>query len=162
MSDLASYVGASYVGEMKEGRFHGKGTFTYPNGVVYEGDFDNGTFHGSGRLVFVETGAVYTARWEAGVEVEGSGEYRFKDSLVGPTTPGAVGWEYLTPSDRRFWHERTSGVIRPGEAVSKHNESDSGLAHHPHAAEHHTHATGPPHAHPPPSAHHPTAVAVKH
>ncbi len=128
MSDLASYVGASYAGEVKEGRYHGKGKFTYPNGVVYEGDFDNGMCHGNGRLIFVETGAVYTAKWIAGVEVDGSGEYKFKDALVGPTTLGAVGWNYLTPGDRRFWHERTSGVIRPGDAVAVHNESDSGLA----------------------------------
>ena len=63
MSDLASYVGSTYVGDMKEGRFHGQGVFTYPTGVRYEGGFDNNQFHGDGLLIFSDSGAVYTACW---------------------------------------------------------------------------------------------------
>lgn len=125
MSDLAAYVGATYTGDVKEGRYHGKGVFTYPTGVRYEGGFDNNQFHGEGRLIFADSGAVYTARWLHGVEVEGSGEYVFKDGLVGPSA--AVDWGHLTPADRRFWSEHLSNAIRPGDTVAKANESDSGL-----------------------------------
>ena len=40
-----------YEGDMKEGWFHGKGKFTYDNGVIYEGEFSKGRFHGKGTLI---------------------------------------------------------------------------------------------------------------
>lgn len=124
MSDLAAYVGATYKGEMKEGRYHGQGVFTYPTGVRYEGAFDNNQFHGAGRLIF-DSGAVYAAHWNHGVEVVGSGEYKFKDGLVGPSDTAP--FDHLTPSDRRFWSEHLAKAVRPGETVARANESDSGI-----------------------------------
>ena len=81
-------------------------------------------FHGEGRLVFADSGAIYTARWDRGVEVAGSGEYKFKDGLVGSTD---ADWDHLTPGDRRFWSEHQRKTIRPGDTVARYNESDSGL-----------------------------------
>jgi hypothetical protein len=34
-----------------DGKFHGKGTFTFTNGNKYEGDFVDGKFHGKGTLL---------------------------------------------------------------------------------------------------------------
>jgi len=34
--------GSKYVGEMKDGKRHGKGTYTQDDGSVYEGDFKDG------------------------------------------------------------------------------------------------------------------------
>jgi hypothetical protein len=39
-------------------KFHGKGKFTYPNGVVYDGDFCDHKFHGKGKFTYVK-GGVY-------------------------------------------------------------------------------------------------------
>ena len=57
---MSEWSGSSYDGEMKDGwliiicnlRYHGKGKFTYPNGVIYEGDFWKGEFHGNGVLIY--------------------------------------------------------------------------------------------------------------
>jgi len=83
-------------------------------------------FHGEGRLIFTDSGAVYSARWEHGVEIPDTGEYRFKDGLVGPTG-ASLEWEHLTKTDRRFWSEHQRKAIRPGDTVARYNESDSGL-----------------------------------
>jgi hypothetical protein len=82
MSDLAAYVGAKYTGPLVDGHYHGDGgAYAAAGGVRYEGAFADGRFHGDGKLVF-PNGATYTARWERGVEVPGSGVYQWQDALV--------------------------------------------------------------------------------
>ena len=39
-----------YVGEFKEGKRNGQGTFTWPSGTKYVGEFKNGKMHGKGIL----------------------------------------------------------------------------------------------------------------
>ena len=34
--------GHKYVGEFKDGEFHGQGTYTYPNGSKYVGEYKDG------------------------------------------------------------------------------------------------------------------------
>ena len=42
-----------YVGEVKNGKPHGKGTLTYPDkGGKYVGQWKNGKYHGQGELTF--------------------------------------------------------------------------------------------------------------
>ena len=53
-----------YEGEMENGQFEGKGTYTFPDGSRYEGEFKNGSFHGEGTL-FLDNGR-YEATWENG------------------------------------------------------------------------------------------------
>ena len=45
---LASILNADskYVGEYKDGKKHGQGTFTFTNGTIEEGLFENGRFLG--------------------------------------------------------------------------------------------------------------------
>jgi len=72
----ADYSGArDYNGLMS-----GAGALATPHGARYEGAFLDGHFHGAGTLVF-PNGARYRARWEAGVEVAGSGSYQWADGL---------------------------------------------------------------------------------
>jgi len=40
--------GSRYVGEWKDGKKHGQGTFTSPDGDKYVGEFKDGKFHGQG------------------------------------------------------------------------------------------------------------------
>ena len=42
--------GKKYVGKFKDGKEHGKGTYTYPDGVKYEGKFKDGKEQGQGTL----------------------------------------------------------------------------------------------------------------
>jgi hypothetical protein len=43
---MTDWSRSKYVGDKKDGWFHGQGVFTYPNGVKYEGEFSKGEFHG--------------------------------------------------------------------------------------------------------------------
>ena len=42
--------GKKYEGKFKDGKEHGKGTYTYPDGVKYEGKFKDGKEQGQGTL----------------------------------------------------------------------------------------------------------------
>ncbi len=41
-----------YVGEVKEGKLHGKGTYTYVNGDKYVGEYKDGEMNGQGTATF--------------------------------------------------------------------------------------------------------------
>ena len=55
--------GRIYVGEFKEGSFHGRGIYSWPDGRVYVGEFKNGKRNGEGTLTRPE-GKVESGRWE--------------------------------------------------------------------------------------------------
>ena len=58
-----------YEGQVKNGRFHGKGKLTSPNGIVLEGTFINGSPEGEATLSLAN-GNVYLVRFENGKAVE--------------------------------------------------------------------------------------------
>ena len=62
---LTSPDGAKYVGEWKDGKFHGQGTATYASGSKYVGEFKDGKRHGQGTYTFVD-GTVDKGIWENG------------------------------------------------------------------------------------------------
>ena len=39
-----------YVGECKDGKRQGQGTFTFPSGAIYIGEFKDDLFHGRGTI----------------------------------------------------------------------------------------------------------------
>ena len=43
------YLGTSYNGSVKDGRFAGKGTYSFQTGTKYVGELKDGMFHGKGR-----------------------------------------------------------------------------------------------------------------
>ena len=66
-----------YKGEMKKGKYDGKGTFTWSNGDKYEGDFVDGKYHGKGVLTSIY-GSKYIGDFLDG-KPHGKGTYTFKD-----------------------------------------------------------------------------------
>jgi len=44
--------GTNYVGEWKDGKKHGQGTFTWSDEGKYEGKWKDGKFHGQGTFTF--------------------------------------------------------------------------------------------------------------
>jgi len=52
-----------YVGEFKDGRSHGQGTLTFPNGGKYVGEFKDGGPHGQGTVTSAD-GEKYVGEWK--------------------------------------------------------------------------------------------------
>ena len=55
--------GATYIGPVKDGLFHGVGTYTFPSGDKYQGEFAQGVFQGQGMLRYAD-GDCYTGEFE--------------------------------------------------------------------------------------------------
>lgn len=129
--------GSVYEGELdRNGKLAGFGSLSRPDGTQYEGFFLDGAFHGEGSLKF-SNGTTYTAQWERGAEVPGTGALTWEDGLVfnpqqqegeGAGAAGAAGsaaaaaalsppearvpgeeWGYLSSKDRRMWSEHKEG-----------------------------------------------------
>ncbi len=49
---MIEWSGSNYEGEYKDGWYHGKGKYSFPNKVIYEGEFFKGQFHGEGVLIY--------------------------------------------------------------------------------------------------------------
>ena len=52
---------APRAGEWLDGRFEGKGTYTWPSGATYTGQWKNGRKHGQGRFLWAN-GTLYEVR----------------------------------------------------------------------------------------------------
>ena len=65
--------GDTYVGKIKNGKYHGVGKYTYQNGSYYEGQWKNGLEHGQG--IFEVPGVMkYDGNWDEG-EMCGQGTF---------------------------------------------------------------------------------------
>ena len=57
--------GEKYVGEFKNGKYHGQGTFTWADGNKYVGEWKDGNRHGQGTLTYTD-GRVDKGIWKDG------------------------------------------------------------------------------------------------
>jgi len=69
--------GNKYVGEYKDGRFHGQGTFTWSAGGKYVGEFKDGKKHGQGTFTW-SNGKKYVGEYKDGM-LEGQGTMTYAD-----------------------------------------------------------------------------------
>lgn len=111
---MSQYSGGKYDGDMRDGWYHGKGVYTYPNGVRYEGQFDKGQFHGEGTLIY-QNGGTYKGIWNKGKKI--SGDYYFFDSLKYEDE----NWDYCIGNDRMFNDERINGIKPAGQTQITNN-----------------------------------------
>jgi len=56
-----------YEGEFQEGKYHGQGTLTFPDGGKYEGEWKEGVRHGQGTETLPD-GGKYEGEWKEGKE----------------------------------------------------------------------------------------------
>jgi hypothetical protein len=73
----ASLNGDKYVGEYKDGKYHGQGTYTWPDGEQYVGEYKDGKRHGQGTNTFSD-GAKYVGEYKDGKR-NGQGTATFPD-----------------------------------------------------------------------------------
>ena len=64
--DSESYENGAYIGEWKNGKWNGQGTFTYNDGVKYVGEFKDYYFHGQGSFTNPDNGSYYIGEWKYG------------------------------------------------------------------------------------------------
>ncbi|MBP8626905.1 MAG: hypothetical protein KBE27_05910 [Syntrophorhabdaceae bacterium] len=55
--------GAKYVGQWRDGKMNGKGVYTLSKKSRYVGDFKDGMFHGYGTLYSEDGKVVYKGKW---------------------------------------------------------------------------------------------------
>lgn len=72
--------GDTYVGEVKDGKRHGYGTYTWPNGNKYIGDFYEGKRTGYGLYIW-PNGTWYEGEWKDGVR-HGIGKTKMSDGRI--------------------------------------------------------------------------------
>ena len=61
--------GDEYVGEWKGGEMDGHGTYTWWNGEKYVGEFRNMLPHGLGTIILRDGDEWYDCEWEKGIEI---------------------------------------------------------------------------------------------
>ena len=77
----ANYTnGDSYLGNFLNGKFHGRGMYTFKNGTTYIGDFKNGQINGKGGYDFFD-GSKYFGEVKNG-KFHGQGKYTNKNGQV--------------------------------------------------------------------------------
>ena len=74
--DQANTRDYEYVGEFKNGNWHGQGTVSFPEGAKYIGEFDDGVFSGIGTITY-SNGNEYAGDWNNG-KPNGVGTFTFR------------------------------------------------------------------------------------
>ena len=75
--------GHKYVGQWKDGKRHGQGTYTWPSGQKYVGQYKDGKYHGQGTMTWPE-GQKYVGQWKDDVRAgEGTMAYADGHKYVG-------------------------------------------------------------------------------
>jgi len=59
-----------YIGQWKDGKRHGQGTMTYPDGGKYTGQWKNDKRDGKGKMSYYK-GDTYSGEWKEGKNVSG-------------------------------------------------------------------------------------------
>jgi hypothetical protein len=70
-------AGNNYVGEWKDGKLHGQGTYTFADGNKYVGEWKDGKFHGQGTYTYAN-GAKHVGEFRDD-QPHGQGTYTYAD-----------------------------------------------------------------------------------
>ena len=72
--------GSVYEGDIKDGKFHGRGRLLYPHGDEYQGEYQDGLMHGQGVYTYAN-GSRYEGEFVAG-RFQGKGKYERQEGGV--------------------------------------------------------------------------------
>eukprot|EP00640_Fibrocapsa_japonica_P004005 CAMPEP_0113942802 /NCGR_PEP_ID=MMETSP1339-20121228/9659_1 /TAXON_ID=94617 /ORGANISM="Fibrocapsa japonica" /LENGTH=223 /DNA_ID=CAMNT_0000947427 /DNA_START=121 /DNA_END=789 /DNA_ORIENTATION=- /assembly_acc=CAM_ASM_000762 len=67
---------ARYEGNYRDGKKHGVGKMTFPNGDIYHGEWNENKMHGEGTFTYKATGDIFSGTWVDGKK-QGNGNYFF-------------------------------------------------------------------------------------
>jgi hypothetical protein len=87
------YDNSSYTGEFRHGERHGRGKYTWKDGISCEGEWKNGKMNGEGVKIF-QDGGKYIGKFEDGREV--GGWYHFQGARGRGPTETQMGNELLS------------------------------------------------------------------
>jgi hypothetical protein len=105
-----------YVGEVKNGKPHGKGTLTYPDkGGKYVGQWKNGKYHGKGKLNYGGKQGEYIGEFKNG-KCDGYGE--FKQRGVQKYSGNWKNGKYHGQGTLKHYKEEYTGIFKNGELPS--------------------------------------------
>ena len=127
-------TGSSYAGDVCDDRLEGMGRYTFASGATYVGQMLDGVFHGKGTL-HLPNGGKFEAMWENGkavgfdapssmddpyadeysakaMERQSGGAYTFSDGLMFCEQE----WPYCDGFDRRFYSEACNGLKPAGRS----------------------------------------------
>jgi S1-C subfamily serine protease len=89
--------GDKYIGEFKDGRRNGQGTYYYDEGVYYAGEFKNGKFNGQGTTYYTD------GKMKQGIWKDGNFQYaKTPNALKKPTRVAGV--TNLPDCPKNTWH----------------------------------------------------------
>ena len=100
--------GDQYVGEFKDNKKHGQGTYTYANGAKYVGEYKDGDIHGQGTYTFVG-GDQYVGEFKDNKR-NGQGTYTFANGAkyvgeyVDDKMHGQGTYTYPSGKEERGYH----------------------------------------------------------
>ena len=76
----SEWAGDKYVGEYKNGKRHGQGTFTFASGNKYVGEWKDDKYNGQGTYTFA-SGNKYVGEWKDD-KYNGQGTYTYADGTI--------------------------------------------------------------------------------
>ncbi|KAI9224869.1 hypothetical protein BC828DRAFT_372256 [Blastocladiella britannica] len=101
-----AFAGSAFLDKkLVHGRIEGTVKYAFPDGTIYIGEAKDGQFHGPGTMLF-SNGVRYEGIWEKGQAAKGT--MKFTDGLE--FAPTLAEWDYCVPPDRRFYQERIHGI----------------------------------------------------
>ena len=115
-----------YVGEVKNGKPHGKGTLIYPDkGGKYVGQWKNGKYHGKGKLTYHD-GGIYIGKFKNG-KCDGYGEFKVRggDKYSGGWKDGKYNghgtliWRHWDETSNKISNEKYTGEFKDGEIYTE-------------------------------------------
>jgi len=99
-----SKMNSRYKGDIVEGKKEGFGKYVYVNGATYEGEWKDGKRHGKGIFIPADGGDVYDGQWKNGKR-EGKGRFKFQNGdefegdYVNDRREGMGVYRYSNPHD---------------------------------------------------------------
>ena len=80
--------GTRYIGEWKDGKQHGQGTYTFPDGKKYVGEFKDGKWNGQG-IFTISDGTMYVGEFKDGTDWNTTG-YDKNGNITGKWVNGVL------------------------------------------------------------------------